>query len=134
MIIMTNDNIKDKLAKLCWEKLTIAIQTLGEIVLKPTDFTLGMIIGRLSRADSTILWIGDIKTILHIDSDIEGGLSLLNFIYNKINEREYESARLFIDETALYRIIRYTSPASGITIYPDDAIPILKDFLKEWGI
>lgn len=131
---MTNDDVRNKLEKLCWEKLVIAFQTLGEIALKPADFTSGMIVDRQSRADSTSIWIGDIKTIFHVDDQIEGGLSLLNFIYNKINEREYGPARLFIDETALYKIVRYTSPASGIIIFPDDAIPIFKNFLKTWGI
>jgi hypothetical protein len=36
---------------------------------------------------------------------------------------------VLINNTSLWRIIRYTSPAAEISIFPDMAIPILKDFL-----
>jgi hypothetical protein len=130
---MTDKEI-EKINHIAWEILVSEIQSLGEVVLNPKVYNQGMILNKLGYADNTALWIDRlIQYNVPIDPLLLGGRDVLNFLYNSINVGKYDDESLLINSTSLWRIVRYTSPAAKISIFPKDAIVILKEFLrKEW--
>lgn len=124
-----------KINNIIWNFLVTNVHSLGEIILNPERFDKHNITNKLGYADSTILLIHDLETDdVHIDPLLSNGRELLNFLYNAVNTHKFDDAKLLINSTHLWRIVKYTSPAAGISMFPDDAIPILKDFLEEFII
>jgi len=98
--------------------------------LEPVKFDKPTRTNKLGYTDSTILLIDNL-TMSHVSIDplLSEGRQLLSFLYNAVNSNRYDDAKVLIKGTSLWKIVRYTSPASGITMFPDEAVPILKDFL-----
>jgi hypothetical protein len=122
----------EKIDDIVWKFLVTDINSLGEVILDPVRFDKPTRTNRLGYTDSTILLINNLETHnISIDSLLYDGRKLLNFLYNAVNSNRYDDAKVLINGTSLWRIVRYTSPASKINIFPDEAIPILKDFLTK---
>lgn len=120
----------EKINNILWNSLVSGIHSLGEIILNPERFDHPTRNNKLGYADSTILLINNLEqNNVSIDPSLSDGRELLNYLYNAVNTNKYGDAKVLINNTSLWRIVRYTSPASGIDIFPDNAIPILKDFL-----
>lgn len=120
----------EKINDIIWKSLVYDIQSLGEIILNPERFDKPTRTNKLGYTDSTILLIHNLEVHeVSIDPSLSGGRELLNFFYNAVNTNKYDDAKVLINNTSLWRIVRYTSPASEILVFPDMAIPILKDFL-----
>ena len=94
------------------------IHSLGEIILNPERF---------DKPNIHNLETHDV----HIDPLLSDGRELLNFLYNAVNIHKFDDAKLLINNTVLWRIVQYTSPTADILMFPNDAIPILKDFLRK---
>jgi hypothetical protein len=125
---MTTDT--EKINGIVWKSLIFGIHSLGLIILSPESFYRDTRTNKLGYADSTILLINGLEVEnIDIDPLLLDGKELLNFFYNAVNTSKYDDAKTLINSTSLLRIVRYTSPASKISMFPDDAIPILKDFL-----
>ena len=122
----------EKINGIIWKNMVSHIHSLGEIILSPESFYRDTRTNKLGYADSTILLMHDLEVEnISIDPLLLDGEELLNFFYNAVNTSKYDDAKILINSTSLLRIVRYTSPASKISMFPDDAIPILKDFLIE---
>ena len=120
----------EKINDIIWKSLVSGIHSLGEIILNPERFDKPTRTNKLGYADSTILLIHDLEVHdVGIDQSLSGGRELLNFFYNAVNTNKYDDAKVLINNTSLWKIVRYTSPTSEILVFPDMAIPILKDFL-----
>jgi hypothetical protein len=120
----------EKINDIVWKNMVSGIHSLGEVILSPENFYRDTRTNKLGYADSTILLIHDLEVEnISIDPLLFDGKALLNFFYNAVNTSKYDDAKTLINSTSLLRIVRYTSPASKISMFPDDAIPILKDFL-----
>jgi hypothetical protein len=122
----------EKINDIVWKNMVSSIHSLGEIILNPESFYRDTRTNKLGYADSTILLIHGLEVEnVSIDPLLLDGKELLNFFYNAINTSKYDDAKILINSTSLLRIVRYTSPASKISMFPDGAIPILKDFLTK---
>lgn len=120
----------EKLNGIIWKSLVFGIHSLGEIILDSERFDRNTRTNKLGYADSTILLIHNLEVEnISIDPLLLDGRELLNFFYNAVNTDKYEDVKTLINSTSLWRIVRYTSPAAKISIFPDDAIQILRDFL-----
>jgi hypothetical protein len=125
---MTTDT--EKINDIIWNSLVRDVNSLGEVILEPVKFDKPTRTNKLGYTDSTILLIDNL-TMSHVSIDplLSEGRQLLSFLYNAVNSNRYDDAKVLIKGTSLWKIVRYTSPASGITMFPDEAVPILKDFL-----
>lgn len=122
----------EKIDNIIWEFLVSEIHSLGEIILNPERYDKSMITNKLGYADSTSLLIDRLKANdIPIDPLLIDGRDLLNFLYHAVNVHKFEDAKILINNTSLWRIVEYTSPAAKITIFPEDVIIILKDFLRK---
>jgi len=120
----------EKINNIIWKSLVSGIHSLGELILNPESFYRDTRTNKLGYADSTILLIHNLEVEnIGIDPLLSDGRELLNFFYNAVNTNKYDDAKVLINNTSLWRIVRYTSPAAHITVFPDDTIPILKEFL-----
>lgn len=129
---MTNTAEIEKINNVIWEFLTSEIHSLGEVILDPERYDKSTITAKLGYADNTSLLIDSLKANdVPIDPLLTDGRELLNFLYNAVNIHKFEDAKTLINNTSLWRIVRFTSPAAKITIFPKDAIIILKDFLRK---
>lgn len=125
---MTTDT--EKINEVIWHNLVSDIHSIGEIILDPARFDKPTRTNKLGYTDSTILLIHNLEIRnVSIDPLLSDGRELLNFLYNAVNSNTYEDAKILINSTSLWRIVRYTSPAAKIYMFPDMAIPILKEFL-----
>lgn len=120
----------EKINDIIWNSLVTDVNSLGEVILEPVKFDKPTITNKLGYTDSTILLIANL-TLSHVAIDplLSDGRELLGFLYNAVNSNIYHDAKILINGTSLWKIVRYTSPAAGITMFPDEAVPILKDFL-----
>ncbi len=120
----------EKINDIIWNFLVRDVNSLGEVILEPVKFDKPTRTNKLGYADSTILLIDNL-TMSHVSLDplLSEGRELLNFLYNAVNSNRYDDAKMLIRGTSLWKIVRYTSPVAGITIFPDEAVPIIKDFL-----
>ena len=120
----------EKVNDIVWKSLIFGIHSLGEIILSPERFDKNTRNNKLGYADSTILLIHNLEVEkVSVDPLLLDGRELLNFFYNAVNTNRYDDAKTLINSTSLWRIVRYTSPSANVTVFPDEAIPILRDFL-----
>lgn len=120
----------EKINDIIWKFLVKDVNSLGEVILDPVRFDKPTRTNKLGYTDSTILWIDNLEmSHVGVDPLLSDGRELLNFLYNAVNTNRYDDAKVLINGTSLWKIVRYTSPATGITVFPDEAVPILKDFL-----
>ena len=125
---MTTDT--EKINDIIWRCLVRDVNSLGEIILNPGSYYRDTRTNKLGYTDSTILLIDNLEmSRVSVDPLLSDGRELLKFLYNAVNTNKYDDAKILINDTSLWKIVRYTSPASGINIFPDEAVPILKDFL-----
>jgi hypothetical protein len=120
----------EKINDIIWNFLVRDVNSLGEVILEPAKFDKPTRTNKLGYADSTILLIDNLAmSHVGVDPLLSDGRALLNFLYNAVNINKYDDAKWLISDTSLWKIVRYTSPVADITIFPDEAVPILKDFL-----
>lgn len=126
---------EEKINDIIWNSLVRNVNSLGEVILDPVKFDKPTRTNKLGYTDCTILLIDNLITShIGIDPSLSDGRELLSFLYNAVNSNRYDDAKILINSTSLWKIVRYTSPASGINMFPDEAVPILKDFLIEGHI
>jgi hypothetical protein len=122
----------EKVNNIIWKSLVYGIHSLGEIILSPERFDRNTKTSKLGYADSTIILIYNLEVEnVRIDPVLSDGRELLNFFYNAINTNSYDDAKTLINSTSLWRIVRHTRSSAKVKVFPNDAIPILRDFLIE---
>lgn len=120
----------DKVNNIIWKSLVFGIYSLGDVILNPERFDRNARTSKLGYADSTIILIHNLEIEnVGIDPLLSDGRELLNFFYNAVNTNIYNDVKTLINSTSLWRIVKHTKSSANVKVFPDDAIPILRDFL-----